>query len=178
MEKIEFSLVIAQVVVLALSQLIYSLQKSAYNLEKRDRGILAPQVTEALRLSTEAKQVVESLNTAKYESVRNDLIECCKENAKLKAQVNGLEESIANLSNKLASRDRADAMAMRRAAARGFKPDDDDETPAATPAAPTTPRTLEEAIAAGIALPLHPSPAPEAAANQIPLGFGKRAQVR
>lgn len=175
MEKIEFSLVIAQVVVLALSQLIYSLQKSAYNLEKRDRGILAPQVTEALRLSTEAKQVVESLNTAKYESVRNDLIECCKENAKLKAQVNGLEESHANLSNKLASRDRADAMAMRRAAARGFKPDDDDETPTPAPAAP---RTLEEAIAAGIALPLHPSPAPEAAANQIPLGFGKRAQVR
>jgi len=178
MEKIEFSLVIAQAVILGLSQLIYALQKSALNVEKRDRGMFAPQVTEALRVSTEAKQIVEALNTQKYESVRNDLLECCKENAKLSAKCNGLEESIANLSNKLASRDRADAMAMRRAAARGHKLEDDEETPAPAAPTPTAPRTLEEAIAAGIALPLHPPPAPEAAANQIPFGFGKRAQVR
>jgi len=167
-EKIEFSLVIAQAVILGLSQLIYALQKSALNIEKRDRGVFAPQVTEALRLAAEARQEVYSLNTQKYESVRNDLLDCCKENAKLKAQISGLEESIHALSNKLASRDRADAMAIRRAKAATFEPESEDEQ------APTAPRNLQEAITAGLAVPLG---GPQPAAPQstpVPPGFGRR----
>lgn len=171
MEKIEFSLVIAQAVILGLSQLIYALQKSALNVEKRDRGVFAPQVTEALRVAAEARQEVYALNTQKYESVRNDLLDCCKENAKLKAQISGLEESIHALSNKLASRDRADAMAIRRAKAATFEPDPEDEQ---APTPPTAPRNLQEAIAAGVAVPLG---GPQPAAPQstpVPPGFGRR----
>lgn len=170
MEKIEFSLLIAQVVVLALSQLIYSLQKSAYNLEKRDRGLFAPQVTDALRLAHEARQEVTNLNTHKYESVRSDLIECCKENAKLKAQVSGLEESIANLSNKLASRDRADTMALRRARQAASEAEDEPEKPTPAP----TPSSLEEAIASGVAIPLSSPNGAPLAPSPIPPGFGRK----
>lgn len=172
MEKIEFSLVIAQAVILGLSQLIYALQKSALNIEKRDRGMFAPQVTEALRVAAEARQEVNALNTQKYESVRNDLLDCCKENAKLKAQVSGLEESIHALSNKLASRDRADAMAIRRATkAPSFAADPEEDEPTATTPAP---RNLQEAIAAGVAIPLAGVQQPAQPQTPIPPGFGRR----
>lgn len=154
MEKAEFSLVIAQIVVLVINFFIYGRQKSALDVEKRDRGTFGATVADALRLAESAKRGVEEMDTTKYKKVLDGLVECCAENAKLKSQIAACDESIKSLSNKLASRVKTERKQAR---------DDEyeDEVPPVPPTGRVGASTLDEQMAAlekmkemGIAVPM------------------------
>lgn len=111
------AIALVQIVALILQAVLYTRGKSAVDLEKRDRGAFAPQVADAVRIAQEAMRAAEKIDGEKYRALASLCEQQAVTIANLRAQVNALEESVASLSNKLASRERADRAAERRAAA-------------------------------------------------------------
>lgn len=170
MQNSPLVLALAQVVVLVLNAIIYSRQKNAADNEKRERGRFGEQVSEAVRTAQDAKREAFQIDTEKYRSLASMVEQQAVEIAKLKAQVVALEESVASLGNKLASRERADRNAEKRAAHATPAPgrDDEDEGPQAGRPGGTDAATLARLGA----IPLQPEAAP--AAQGAPRSFGRK----
>ena len=151
MDYAQILLIIGQGLVALASALIYSRQKSAVDIEKRDRGAFGLTVTDALRHAQEAERVARELRLDNYEVLRQKFEALYLENAQLKAKVLTLEESVASLSNKLASRDRADRRAAR---------DEANQAQAQGDGHPA-PQTLDDLVRMGVAVPLS-QPVPQA----------------
>jgi len=168
MDYAQISLILGQIVVFVANAIIYGRQKSAVDIEKRDRGAFGVTVADALRHAQEAERIGRELRLDNYELLRQKFEAQELEISQLKAKVIALEESIASLSNKLASRDRADRHAARREAA---------EAQALTHTA-SEPQTLEDYVRMGVAVPLSQSnpQAPPPANNVRPGNFGRTAK--
>lgn len=163
MELSPLAIAILQTVALIAQAVLYTRGKNAVELEKRDRGSFGPQVGDALRTAQEAMRAAERIDTEKYRALASLVEQQALEIASLKAQLAAATESIASLSNKLASRERADRAAEKKAAAER-PPVDGDGHPAQM--------SLEEAIRRhGIPLAAHQSTAVPAAPTRPP-GFG------
>lgn len=152
----------AQFLALVLGAIIYSRQKSALDIEKRDRGTFGTRVDEALRRASDALLGVERIDVEQYRTLAKKLAEAYAEIEMLKAKSIAQEESIKSLSNKLASRDRADKVAAK------------DE---AKPVAHQVPGVIQEDImeqlrAQGLAVPLAP-PVEQPLNNRTP-NFGRQ----
>lgn len=163
------SLMGAQVLAVVLGAIIYSRQKSALDIEKRDRGTFGAKVDKALQQAHDALLGVERIDVEQYRALAKKLADAYQEIEMLKARVLAQDESIKSLSNKLASRERAD----RRAAVTHPAPDDDEVEPGQSTAKKSPQaQTLEALAAQGIAVPLFPEQnhAPQ---NHRPPGFGK-----
>jgi len=164
-----FSLLGVQFLAVVLGAIIYSRQKSASDNEKRERGVFGPRVDEALRKAHDALLGVERIDVEQYRALAKKLADAYAEIEMLKAKVAALDESIRSLSNKLASRERADRLAASR--------EKDDETEVVPP----KPRKqnashdamLEELKAQGLAVPLF-EPEPEQVQTPARPGFGRK----
>lgn len=115
-ENSPIALALAQIVLFVVQAIIYSRQKSALDVEKRDRAVFGPQVTHALEVAQAAKRDVETIELSHYKKLAALFEAQSTELANAKAQIRALEETVTSLSNKLASRERADAKAAKRAA--------------------------------------------------------------
>lgn len=157
------SLMGAQFLALLLGAIIYSRQKSALDIEKRDRGTFGVKVDKALQQAHDALLGVERIDVEQYKALAKKLAEAYQEIEMLKVRVLAQDESIKSLSNKLASRDRADSRAAK------------EETKAPAPAAPGLIQTdiLEELRAQGLALPVNPGGQAEPPTNR-PSNFGRQ----
>lgn len=147
MDYAQILMLIGQGLVALASAIIYSRQKSAVDVEKRDRGVFGITVTDALRHAQEAERVARELRLDNYELLRQKFEGLVLENAQLKAKVAALEESVASLSNKLASRERADRRAAREEAAQASANGDGHHAP----------QTLDDLVRTGLAVPLSQS---------------------
>lgn len=115
-ENSPIALALAQLVILIVNAILYSRQKSALDVEKRDRGVFHPLVQQAVADASAAKQGTERIEVDHYKRLHAILASVTTEHETDRAKLRAMEESVASLSNKLASRDRADTAAMKRAA--------------------------------------------------------------
>lgn len=175
MEKIEFSLVIAQVVVLIVSSVIATLQKFALGQEKVDRGSALLRASEALAKATMTETEVLNFRTKRYDELVSELQDCHRKHIKLQNEIDGCKESQQVMFAKLASRAAAETKAARRQEkAGGEKVMPEDEY-----GFPKEPDNLDDLIKAGTAIPLSnigmvPHATPEIARP----GFGQVAKPR
>lgn len=109
------SLMGAQFLALILGAIIYSRQKSALDIEKRDRGefggtlkTFGGRIDEALRKASDALLGIERIDVEQYRALAKKHGEAIAEIELLKAKVVALEESVRTLNNKLSSRSRTD----------------------------------------------------------------------
>lgn len=109
------SLMGAQFLALMLGAIIYSRQKSALDIEKRDRGTFGTTLTgfgsridEAMRRASDALLGVERIDLEQYRALAKRLGDAIAEIELLKAKVIALEESNRTLNNKLSSRSRSE----------------------------------------------------------------------
>lgn len=178
MEKMDLGVLAAQFLVFLVNALIYARQKSALDVEKRDRGAFLPMVQQAERVARDAASAIGALTYEHYEVLRAKCEALMLENKDLRVQIDGLKESVASLANKLASRDRADAARERRAAEREALRAPPPASTQADEVAEESGDPLAELIASGQAIPLGPRVAP--AASTPPSHFGlsvrKKAQ--
>lgn len=162
------SIVVAQIVVLVLNAILYSRQKNSADNEKRERGRFGETVTEALHVARDAKKTADNVDGEKYRALASIVEQQGLEIARLRATVLAQEETIKSLANKLASRERADRAAERRAEASATPAPGRDEDQAAT-----SPGGLDAATLARLgAIPFQPEAAPAAASR--PNNFGRR----
>lgn len=163
------AVVIAQIVVLVLNAVLYARQKNAVDVERRDRGVFGPRVDYAVLTAEAAKREAENIDGEKYRALASIVQQQAVEIADLKAKIRSLEESVQSMSNKLASRERADRSAERRAAQ--VSPPAPLEAPPDQQA--TAPGGVDAATLAALgAIPLRADAAPAAA----PRGsFGRKA---
>jgi hypothetical protein len=111
------AIAILQIVALVFQAVLYARGKNAVDLEKRDRGTFGGLVDNAVRIAEDAMRTADRIDVEKYRALASLVEQQATTIATLRAQVVALEESVASLSNKLASRERADRSAERRAAA-------------------------------------------------------------
>jgi hypothetical protein len=155
----QIAFIFMQIVVFVASAVVYSRQLNAVDLEKRDRGAFGSQVAEALRVATLALRGVDLMEVEHYKALASKHAVLLQEVESLKVRIAAFEETVQSLSNKLASRERADAAAIRRASAVQTREPNSQE-----------PSSLDELVNAGIAVPL------KAASQQNPVNsvpFGK-----
>jgi len=161
-----------QLVVLIVGAVIYSLQHGMYGLEKRDRGMFGDRVAEALRQASAALRGAEMIEVEHYKALATKYAALLTEVEQLRVQIHSCNESVSSLSNKLASRQRADAAADRRAMERETaavkRPLDSQEIPSGVD-------PLEWMKANGLAAPLayQQTEMPLAQPKQ-PSGFGRK----
>lgn len=177
MEQSQISIAIAQLVVLVVNAIIYARQKSAVDVEKRDRGAFLPLVQEAERVARTASASIQALTFEHYEALRAKYEALLLHTKDLEVQIATLKESVASLTNKLTSRDRADAARERRAAEREALRAPAPAQPQADDGAAETGDSLADLIASGAAIPLRPHVAPEAPAA-MPNHFGVAARKK
>jgi len=158
-------LVIAQLMVFVGNALLYGRQKSALDIEKRDRGLASVGVAEALRKASEASTMVDGLRFDNYELLRQKFEAQSLEIASLKAQILTLQESVKSLANKLASRDRSD----KKLAA--IEAEEDHPTPAPKGGK----ESLEDLARRGVVVPLFTDQEP-VQADTKPKSFGRAAK--
>lgn len=115
-ENSPFALALVQLVILVVNAILYSRQKSALDVEKRDRGAFHPLVQQAVADATAARRGTEQIEVDHYKRLHSLLSSIATEHEADRAKLRAMEESVSSLSNKLASRDRADAAAAKRAA--------------------------------------------------------------
>jgi len=120
-ENSPIALAFGQLTVFILSALIYGRQKSALDLEKRDRGIFGIDVKAAVQAASEAKRTVDMVEVDHYRKLATLFTCLTTEHEGCKAKIAALEESVSSLSNKLASRDRADKAVAKRTTAQSEK---------------------------------------------------------
>lgn len=169
-ENSPIAIAIAQIIALIFSAVLYARQKSALDIEKRDRGAFGKDVSQALSLATDAKHDVKTIELEHYKKLAALFSICSTELELAKTQIRSLEESVASLSNKLASRERADRNAAKAAAvAAPAEGEGDLGAPALPPGFPAKP-TMADLINAGLAVPMAPVSAP---AQQPASTFGK-----
>jgi len=161
--------------------LIYARQKSALDVEKRDRGVFGPMVKEAAKVAADALAGVERIDVDQYRSLAKKLGEAYAEIEFMKAKIAALEESIRTMNNKLASREKYEKRAERREQA------EHDDTLPLPPAGrqasgdmeiPPGVDPLEWFKAKGLAVPLEGQAYQQQQLplnNQVPGKFGRKA---
>lgn len=156
MESVEHSpiaIALAQLVILVINAILYSRQKNGADNEKRERAEFRPKVEQAYTWAQDAKRGVETVELDHYKKLLALFQAQAAELAEAKAKIAQLEESLASLSNKLASRERADRSAAKRAAQETQEPEAE-ELPAKGKV------TLDDLIRNGAAIPLTPEAPP------------------
>lgn len=123
MENSPLVLAIAQIIVLIGQAVAYLRTKQDLARTRTDMGTLTLDTRTAKDTADGAKRAVESIEIshyqslrAKYEEVLTDLVAARSKIAALQGEVESMRESIASLNNKLASRERTDKAAARKAA--------------------------------------------------------------
>lgn len=165
-ENSPFALALVQLVILVVNAILYSRQKSALDVEKRDRGAFHPLIQQAVADATAARRGTEQIEVDHYKRLHALLSSIATEHEADRAKLRAMEESVSSLSNKLASRDRADAAAAKRAAKAVVETDDGVVPPMAGAS------DLDSLLRAH-GVPMAPVTAsPEAR----PVGFGKLAR--
>lgn len=165
MENSPLVLAIAQIVVLILNAILYARQKNAVDVEKRDRGVFGADVSKALRLAEEASREAKTIEVDHYRKLAALFAAQSAELEQAKAKIRALEETVSSLSNKLASRERADRSAEKRAAKEQHQ-----ELPAGPGAS-----DVDDPVRNGMAIPLFPQQ-PGPAALTLPNNFGRSAR--
>jgi len=118
----QIALLCVQLIVLVVGSIIYSLQNGMYRIERRERGVFGDRVAEAFRAASSALRGVETIEVEHYKALATKYASLLTEVEGLKVMLRSCEESISSLSNKLASRQRADTAADRRAAENARRP--------------------------------------------------------
>lgn len=163
----QIAMALVQMLVLMVNGFLYARQKSAIDVEKRDRGAFGVDVEYTKHLAIELRDTVMAIKTKSYDELKAICEDLLRENAKLRAQVMSHEESIKTLNNKLASRQRTET---RRAKESEPDPDDAPEDNGQKP-------SMEELARRGIAVPLFAT-APQTPPPQAPPArtFGRAAK--
>lgn len=110
----QIALIIVQIIMLTITFFVHGRQLSALDIEKRDRGTFGAKVTEALRAANDALMGIEKIDKELYRDLARKHALLLQDVEDLKVKNGALEESVKSLANKLASRDRADALAAKR----------------------------------------------------------------
>lgn len=163
MENSPIVLVFAQLVVLLANAYLFARQKNQGENKKLDVAMLLNQVSEAIRTAEGAKQDVMTVEVTHYKKLAALHDAQQREIEHLRSKVDCLQETVDSLSNKLASRDRADKGAEKRA---GKASKAEEEPPAGQ-------MDLEDVIRAH-GLPLVNPPA--AGGPPVNHSFGKKAR--
>lgn len=108
------SLLGLQMLSLIAGALIYSRQKSALDVESRDRGSFKTLVDKAVALAGDAVAGVQRIDVDQYRALAKKLGEAYAEIEYLKAKITTLEERLTSLSNKVANSKRGEAQAQAR----------------------------------------------------------------
>lgn len=174
MDYSQVGIALAQILVFLVNALIYARQKSALDVEKRDRGVFGTKVSDVERVARDASSAISSLTFTHYESLRQTVEALSHRVRELESENLSLKESVASLSNKLASRDRADSSKINRAIKEaltstspvGEEVDDAPRVPGKDP--------LADLIASGQAIPLGPQSGPA----EKPVNHFGRSAVR
>lgn len=167
------SLLGLQMLSLIAGALIYSRQKSALDVESRDRGTFKTLVDKAVALAGDAVAGVQRIDIDQYRALAKKLGDAYAEIEFLKAKITTLEERLTSLSNKVANSRRGEAQAQPRPqqqAAADAGNGDFEIPPGVDP--------LEFMKAHGMAQPLEGQVAYQQQAlplNSVPRGFGKQA---
>jgi len=140
------SLVFLQIVVVIANAVVYVRQKGQGDAGKHDIESFRSVVNSAFSMATEAKQDVKLINAEQYEVVANKCKELMIELQDAKARIKCLQETVDSLSNKLASRERADKKATK---GKDIEEEEVTQVPGQV--------TLEDLIRSGQALPLNGS---------------------
>jgi septal ring factor EnvC (AmiA/AmiB activator) len=164
-------LAISQIIILIAQAVAYLRSKQDVARTKTEMGVVSLDIRTAKDTAESAKRAVETIELshykallAKYEGVVLELVDAQKAIKLLRAEVESLRESIASVNNKLASRERADKSAAKKAAREDV------------PEMPTEPGSgVDELVRNGMAFPLFQQPAAPAAKGHVP-GFGRAAR--
>lgn len=165
------SLLVAQLVIAALCAVAYLRQKNAYDVDKRDREGFGAKLEVVYGKVGDVQRAVETIELSHYKALAAKYDIAMQDISRLEKQVAGLKETVEALSNKLASRDRADRAAAARE--RPAKPAPEDSAPSAGAAEPS----VDELIRAH-GIPLRPPVNGTAPAGVIPADFGRSAKPR
>jgi len=163
----QIAMALVQMLVLMINGFLYARQKSAIDVEKRDRGAFGVDVEFAKNLSMTLRDTVQALKTKSYDELKEICEDLLRDNAKLRAQVMSHEESIKTLNNKLASRQRTETKLAKKVEQEEELPEDENgQQP-----------SMEELARRGIAVPLFAS-APQTPPPQAPPArtFGRAAK--
>jgi len=122
------ALVLVQLGIAAACALLYLRGRNANDMDKRDRETYSARVEVAYGMADSAKKAVETIEVTHYKALAAKYEVACQDIVRLEAQVKSLKESVESLSNKLASRERADrALAAKE---RRATPDGESALPA------------------------------------------------
>jgi len=92
---------------------IYSRQKSALDIEKRDRGSFGVDVAKALSAANDALAGVTRIDVEQYRDLARKYAHVVEELETLKVKYRSLEESLAHVNQKLASREKYEKRAAQ-----------------------------------------------------------------
>lgn len=109
-------LALLQVLVVIANAVLYARQKSRADVEKRDVEGFRLDLGQIRQIAEGARTAADMVNRDLYEALRTKYEVAITELVDCKARVARQEESLASLGNKLASRERADRHAAKRAA--------------------------------------------------------------
>lgn len=156
------SLILVQLGIAAACFYAYLRQRNQSDLDKHDKVSFSARLEAAYGMADSARKGVEMIEVTHYKALFAKYEVAVQEIASLKAGMKAMEESIASLSNKLASRERQDRIAEKKAT----KPLPD------APADPE-PSDVDSLVRNGMAFPLSHNHAEPAAP---PSTFGKKAR--
>lgn len=154
-------LALLQILVVVGNAYLFARQKSRGDVEKRDVDGFRLDLSSALQMAQEAKRDVQTISIVHYEALRCKYETLIIELRDAQARINGHEETIASLNNKLASRERADKGIEKKAAKE------------AAAEAKESQLDLDEIIRAN-GMPLNQPPV----SGPVHTGFGKAAKAR
>jgi len=167
----QIALIVVQIVMLVITFYVQSRQMSAVDIEKRDRNTFGANVSEALRVAQAALRGVELIEVEHYKALASKHAKLLQDVEDLKCQIMSLEESVKSLSNKLASRQRADFAEMKRAQAM----EGEDLNPPVNPIKTHKGEyNLEQLKALGLAVPLNGQMNQQPINNAVPFGKSGR----
>lgn len=167
----QIALIVVQIIMLVITFYSQARQASAIDIEKRDRGIFGANVTEALRVAQAALRGVELIEVDHYRTLASKHAKSLEEIEDLKIKILALEESVKSLSNKLASRQRADFAEMKRAQ---VLESEEINPPVGKITTHKGEYDLEQLKALGLAVPLATQPQAQPINNSVPFGKSVR----
>lgn len=167
------SLILVQLVIAAACAIAYVRQRNAYDVDKRDREGFGAKLEVVYGKVDTVQRAVETIELSHYKALAAKYEVAMQDITRLEAQIKALKETVESLSNKLASRDRADRLAAKREGREEPAPKE-----SGLPAGAAEPDVDDLIRQNGIPL-FHPGlqPAP-AGANRVPPSFGSTARPK
>lgn len=164
-------MLVAQLVIACLCAVAYLRQRNAYDVDKRDRENFGARLEVVYGKVDTVQRAVETIELSHYKALAAKYDIAMQDISRLEKQVAGLKETVEALSNKLASRDRADRAAAQRE--RQAKPAAEESASPQGAAEPSIDDLIREH-----GIPLRPPVNGNAPAGVIPADFGRSAKPR